>query len=90
MGEKTKRRNGSKAKTQTNSLYNTKNLEFKHRKFSMTEIDGDAVYLTEDEIMKLYKHEFKEVKRLVPVKDLFVFACLVGLRFSDYSTVFCE
>jgi hypothetical protein len=35
----------------------------------------------------LYNYDFKENKRLEQVRDLFVFGCLVGLSFSDYSTV---
>jgi integrase len=65
----------------------TKNLEFKHKKFSMNEVETDAVYLTEKEIIHLYNYDFSQNKRLEQVKDLFVFGCLVGLRFSDYSSV---
>jgi integrase len=67
-------------------LQYTKNMEFKHRKFSMPEIDVDAVYLSEKEIIDLYNFKI-EHKTLEQVKDLFVFGCFVGLRFSDYSTV---
>jgi integrase len=65
----------------------TKNLEFKHKKFSMSEVETDAVYLTEKEINDLYNYDFSREKRLEGVRDLFVFGCFVGLRFSDYSTV---
>lgn len=64
----------------------TKNMEFKHKKFSMTEVDVDAVSLSEKEIIDLYNFKF-ENKRLEQVKDLFIFGCCTGLRFSDYSTV---
>src|SRR5438067_2408191 len=64
----------------------TKNMEFRRKKFSMPEVDVDAVYLSEQEIIDLYKFKF-ENNRLEQVKDLFVFGCFTGLRFSDYSTV---
>jgi integrase len=64
----------------------TKNMEFKHRKFSMAEIDVDSVYLSEKEIIDLYNFKIEQ-KTLEQVKDLFVFGCFTGLRFSDYSTV---
>jgi len=64
----------------------TKNMEFKHKKFSMTEVDVDAVSLSEKEIIDLYNCKF-ENKRLEQVKDLFIFGCCTGLRFSNYSTV---
>ena len=64
----------------------TKNMEFKRKKFSMPEVDVDAVYLSEKEILELYNFKF-EINRLEQVRDLFVFGCFTGLRFSDYSTV---
>jgi len=65
----------------------TTNMAFKHRKFAAPRAETDAVYLTEDELMMLYKYDFSENKRLEAVRDLFIFGCYVGLRFSDYSTI---
>lgn len=65
----------------------TNNLEFKKKKFCVLREDTDAVYLTEAEIMKLYNHDFSHNNKLEQVRDLFVFGCSVGLRFSDYSNV---
>ena len=68
----------------------TKNLEFKNDKFKGAWKDGDAVYLTEAEITQLYKFDFSTNKRLEQVRDLFVFACYIGLRFSDCSAIKAE
>lgn len=65
----------------------TTNLQFKHKKFSIAEEETDAVYLTEKEIIALYRYNFSKNKRLEQVRDLFVFGCFVGLRFSDYSNI---
>lgn len=65
----------------------TSNMIFKHKKFAAPRVDTDAVYLTVDELMKLYKHDFTKNKKLEAVRDLFMFGCFVGLRFSDYSTI---
>ncbi len=65
----------------------TTNLEFKHKKFTIEEVETDAVYLTEAEIVQLYQYDFAGHKKLEQVRDLFVFGCMVGLRFSDYSTI---
>jgi len=65
----------------------TNNLQYMHKKFAVTRVDTDAVYLTDDEILKLYQHDFSDSKKLEQVRDLFVFGCYVGLRFSDYSDV---
>ena len=65
----------------------TDNIAFKHKKFVVTRVPTDAVYLTESEIMKFYKHDFSSHPKLEAVRDLFVFGCMVGLRYSDYSNV---
>lgn len=65
----------------------TDNLQFKHRKFGVDWVDTDAVYLTEDELNRLYKYDFSYNRRLEQVRDLFLFGSWVGLRFSDYSTI---
>lgn len=65
----------------------TANLEFKHDKFTISEVATDAVYLSENELAKLYSFDFSDHKKLDQVRDLFIFGCYVGLRFSDYSTI---
>lgn len=65
----------------------TTNLEFKHDKFTISEVATDAVYLSENELSKLYSFDFSHHKKLDQVRDLFIFGCYVGLRFSDYSTI---
>ncbi len=65
----------------------TTNLQYMHKKFTASEEDTDAVYLTEPEIIKLYRFDLSEKKKLEQVRDLFVFGCFVGLRFSDYSDI---
>jgi hypothetical protein len=65
----------------------TNNLQFKHKKFAVTREETDAVFLTEKEIINLYQFDFSKNKKLERVRDLFVFGCFVGLRFSDFSNV---
>ena len=65
----------------------TTNNEFRHRKFSYSEVDTDAVFLNEKELEILYKHDFGYNKKLENVRDLFVFGAWVGLRFSDFSNI---
>jgi integrase len=65
----------------------TTNVQFKNRKFTATWIDTDAVYLTDKELLHLFNFDLSNNKRLEQVKDLFIFGCYVGLRFSDYSNV---
>jgi integrase len=65
----------------------TGNLAFRNKKFSVSEEETDAVYLTEEEIIKLWRFDLSSKKKLEQVRDLFVFGCLVGLRFSDFSDI---
>lgn len=65
----------------------TTNLSFKKKYFVTPGEESDSVYLTETEILKLYRHDLSEKKSLERVRDLFVFGCWVGLRFSDYSDI---
>lgn len=66
----------------------TSNMSFKKTDFAKLKLaETDSVYLTWDEIFKLYRHDFSSNKTLEEVRDLFVFGCCVGLRYSDYSRV---
>lgn len=65
----------------------TKNLQHRHRKFAVSWEEVDAVYLTENEIQRLFQHDFLQDKKLERTRDLFVFGTQVGLRFIDYSAV---
>ena len=65
----------------------TTNLQFKHKKFSMPDVEVDACYLTENEILKFYRYDFSYCTRLEKIRDLFIFGCFVGLRYSDYSQI---
>lgn len=53
-----------------------------HLKFKAPERDIDIIYLTEDELDKLYFHKF-ENEKLDRVRDVFCFGCFTGLRYSD-------
>ena len=64
----------------------TKNMQFKHSKFTYSEEETDQIYLTEKELHMLYKFKI-ENKKLEQVRDLFVFGAWVGLRFSDFSNI---
>ena len=65
----------------------TTNAQHRHKKFKATWEDTDAVYLSDSEIMQLYNCNLSANKKLEQCRDLFVFGCFVGLRFSDYSTI---
>jgi integrase len=53
-------------------------------KFKGIEHDVDIIYLTHDELIRLYNHDF-ENSRLNHTKDFYCMGCFTGLRFSDLS-----
>lgn len=65
----------------------TSNMQFKKKAFAKLTEETDAVYLTWDEVFKLYRYNLSDSKTFEQVRDLFVFGCCIGLRYSDYSTV---
>lgn len=58
--------------------------------FNIPEEEADAIYLTFEEIKKIYKTDLTDVKYLEKYRNYFVLACLTGLRFSDFSTLRLE
>ena len=65
----------------TEKGYNTKRA---FEKFRATEHDIHIVYLSFDELMKLYEKDFDN-DRLSQVRDFYCMGCFTGLRFSDLS-----
>ncbi len=61
------------------------NYEFKD--FKKTSSDTDEIALSVEELEHLYSFDFSKKKRLEKVRDVFVFGCATGLRYSDYSRI---
>lgn len=55
--------------------------------FKIPEEEPDAIYLSYEEVSKIYHLELSEHPHLLAYKNLFVLACLTGLRFSDFSVL---
>lgn len=64
----------------------TDNMQFRHKKFFYQEEETEHVYLTEQELHKIYNVQISN-KKLDQVRDLFIFGAWVGLRFSDFSNI---
>jgi len=56
------------------------------RRFKAPEKETEVICLTLEELLALKNYEFKS-KRLEHVRDIFVFGCSTGLRFSDIITL---
>lgn len=61
------------------------NLQF--RKFKKISSETDEIALTFEELNHLWEYDFSKNKRLERVRDVFVFGCVTGMRYSDYSRI---
>lgn len=57
------------------------------KKWENISSDTYEIALSEKELIKLYNHDFSKNKKLERVRDVFVFGCATGLRYSDYSKI---
>lgn len=57
------------------------------REFAPLSEEVDIIYLTEDDLMKLYSFDFKGNARHQNVRDMFCFGCFTGLRYSDMTQI---
>jgi site-specific recombinase XerD len=63
---------------------NTK-FDYRSKRFKALSEPVEKIYLTEGELLKIYKHDFSKNKKLDKTRDLFIVGCYTGLRFSDFS-----
>lgn len=47
----------------------------------------DEIALNIEQVEEIYAHDFSKNKKFERVRDLFVFGCVTGMRFGNYSTV---
>lgn len=60
------------------------NPQYRHSEFSTISNKTKDVYLTEDEINIVFKHNFSHSERLDNVRDNFIIGLRTGLRISDF------
>lgn len=58
-----------------------------YKKFVIIRTKTKKLYLTDNEIDVLYRINLTHKKKLERVRDIFVFSCLTGVRFSDYLSI---
>lgn len=57
-----------------------------YKTFKSTSEENEVVFLSEEELMSLYNMKI-ENERLDRVRDLFVYQCLTGVRYSDIQNI---
>ena len=63
------------------------NTEFERKKFRTIQVEVPSVYLTEDELNKIYHHDLSQSEELEKIRDVFLIGCYTALRYSDYSRI---
>ncbi|MES2331298.1 MAG: tyrosine-type recombinase/integrase [Bacteroidota bacterium] len=58
--------------------------------FKILDEEADAIYLSREEITKICHADLSGHPALIKYRNLFVFGCLTGMRFSDFSTLKSE
>jgi integrase len=65
----------------------TNNTDYLKKGFRVFKEDIDNIYLSEDEIRKLFDLDLSQNERMAFARDLFIVGCYTGLRFSDFSQI---
>ena len=63
------------------------NLKYQSTRFIAVSEESENIYLTIDEIDKIYNLDLSDKPKLDRVRDLFIVGCWTGLRYSDWSKV---
>jgi integrase len=63
------------------------NLKYQSTRFIAVTEESDNIYLTIEEIEKIYNLDLSDKPKLERVRDLFVIGCWTGLRFSDWNKI---
>lgn len=63
------------------------NTDYQKKAFTRPKEETTAVYLNDDELMRIYNLDLSDNKKLDNVRDWFIIASYTGLRFSDLSSL---
>jgi len=63
------------------------NEEIERKAFKVLTEDVENIYLTEEELRKLYDLDLEDNNKLRIVRDVFLIGCYTALRYSDYGRI---
>ena len=63
------------------------NTNLDYQEFPVKRVSTEKVYLTNDELFRLYNLDLSKNKKLEKTRDIFCFGCFTGLRYSDIETL---
>lgn len=66
------------------------NMDFQRRKFMPPQVSTTEIYLTDDELDKIYNLDLSDMPHWELARDVFLVGCYTAQRFSDYSRICAE
>lgn len=69
------------------ALFNELHNNLKFKKFSVKNTSKDIIFLEQDELQRIKDLDLSRKKQYADVRDLFLFGCLTGQRYSDISNI---
>ncbi len=63
------------------------NLAYRDKKFAGMKEDVEHIYLSENEMTRLYKLDLSNNKRLEKIRDVFIIGARIAQRFGDYTDI---
>lgn len=64
-----------------------KNMEIERKAFKTISEPVEPIYLTQEELNRIYELDLSDNKHLSDVRDVFLVGCYTAQRFSDYSVI---
>lgn len=65
----------------------TEDFKFNGTRIKLPHANNQIIFLSWDELMTMYNHDFSATPSLECVRDVFCFCCFTSLRFSDVSNL---
>jgi integrase len=62
-------------------------MNYDFKEFKKISSETDEIALSLEEVKTLYDYDFSKNPRLEKVRDVFIFGCVTGMRYSDYSRI---
>ncbi|APG59021.1 site-specific integrase [Christiangramia salexigens] len=62
-------------------------MNYDFKEFKKISSETDEIALSMEEVKILYEYDFSKNPRLEKVRDVFIFGCVTGMRYSDYSRI---
>lgn len=63
------------------------NIDIDNRRFKVRQVEVESLFLSEEELKRMYKLDLSHDASLELVRDVFLIGCYIGQRYSDYKNI---